>query len=137
MKSFVTALAALLFVPGLCPANPVAEYFLSEIQVAPDSLERIEVHMYTRERPFPVDLSGWQVVTSSCTATVNDGIVLEDSNSYVVLSRENLTGPFSLPDDSGEIELWSPGGGPMDWYEYGRYNWAPPAGMSATTHSYW
>ncbi len=85
MESCIVALAALLFAPGLCPANPVAEYFLSEIQVAPDSLERIEVHMYTRERPFPVDLSGWRVTTRTCTAYVDSGVMLLDASGRRVI----------------------------------------------------
>jgi hypothetical protein len=118
-------------------ANPTMEYFLSEIQVAPDSLERVEIHMYSRDRPYPIDLSGCQIVTNAGAATIDSGVVLHDSTDFVVISRENTTGTFSLGDSADTVALAGLGGGDIDAYEYGRYGWAPPAGMSVTVYAHW
>jgi hypothetical protein len=123
--AYVTALSA----------NPVMEYFLSEIQVAPDSLERIEVHMYSNERPYPVDLSGWSLTTNAGIATIDSGIALQDSGDFVIISRDNVSGPFALDDDSDEVSLEDPYGG-GDHYAYGGYGWTPPPGVSAAIYTH-
>jgi len=128
------AVFLLVFAAALS-ANPVVEYFFSEIQVAPDSLERIELHMYSNERPFPVDLSGWSLVTNAGTATIGCGTVLQDSNDFVIISRDNVSGPFALGDDSDNVRL-EEGAGVLDNYSYGRYGWTPPADMSVAIYTH-
>lgn len=128
-------LVCLLFAAAVVAANPVVEYFFSEIQVAPDSLERIELHMYSNERPFPVDLSGWSLVTNAGTATIGCGTVLQDSNDFVIISRDNVSGPFALGDDSDNVRL-EEGAGILDNYSYGRYGWTPPADMSVAIYTH-
>jgi hypothetical protein len=117
-------------------ANPAIEYFFSEIQVAPDSLERIELHMYSNERPYPVDLSGWQLTTYAGVATIDSGVVLQDSTDFVVISRENVSGTFALGDDWDDVRL-EEGPGIRDNYSYGTYGWTPPAGMSVAIYTHW
>ncbi len=129
--------ALLTMLVAISMANPTMEYFLSEIQVAPDSLERVEVHMYSRERQYPIDLSGCQIITHAGVATIDSGAVLHDSTDFVVISHENTTGTFSLGDSADTVTLAGLGGGDIDAYEYGRYGWAPPAGMSATVYAHW
>jgi hypothetical protein len=129
-------LVCLLFAAAVVAANPVVEYFFSEIQVAPDSLERIEFHMYSNARPYPVDLSGWSLTTNAGVAIIDSGIVLQDSTDFAVIRRDNVTGPFALGDDSDDIRLGEPYGG-SDHYEYGRYGWTPPAGMSVAIYTHW
>jgi len=104
VKSCISALAALLFVPGLCPANPVYEVIYSEVQTSPDSLERIELHPYNMYSP--IDLSGFWLRTRSGTATVNQGVVIWNESSHVVLDRSNVTGVFSLGDESDSVVLY-------------------------------
>ncbi len=130
------AVLSIVFMAALS-ANPTAEYFLSEIQAAPDSLERIELHMYTHERPYPVDLSGWHITTNAGTATLDSGIVLQDSTDFVVISRENVSGPFVLGDDSDDVWLDDPVNGGGDHYWYGRYGWTPQADMSVVIYTHW
>lgn len=134
MKRVAACLIALV---AISVANPVVEYFFSEIQAAPDSLERIELHMYTNERPYPVDLSGWHITTNAGTATVDSGIVLQDSTDFVVISHENVSGPFALGDDSDDVWLDDPVQGGGDHYWYGRYGWTPPADMSVAIYTHW
>jgi len=133
MKRVVVFLTMLV---AVSTANPTMEYFLSEIQVAPDSLERVEVHMYSRERQYPIDLSGCQIVTRAGVATIDSGIALHDSTDFVVISHENTTGIFSLGDSADSIELAGLGYD-IDVYVYGGSGWAPPAGMSATVYAHW
>ena len=135
MTKTVALLTALV---AISIANPVVEYFFSEIQVAPDSLERIELHMYSNERPYPVDLSGWHLTTNAGTATLDSGTVLQDSMDFEVISHENVSGPFALGDDSDDIWLEDPEHGGGDRYYWdGRYGWSPPADMSVAIYTHW
>jgi len=128
------ALALLIVLTAVLSANPTMEYFISEVQVAPDSFERVELHMYSHERQYPVDLSGWQIVTNAGVATIDSGVVLEDSSSFAVISHENTTGTFSLGDSADSISLT---GGDCEPYVYGNDGWTPPAGMSASAYTFW
>jgi hypothetical protein len=85
--------------------------------------------------PYPVDLSGCQIVTSAGTATIDSGVVLQDSNDFVVISRENTTGTFSLCDSADTVFLV--GLGDVEPYAYGSYGWTPPALMSAAIFAHW
>jgi hypothetical protein len=125
----------LMAVVAIAAANPTMQYFLSEIQAAPDSLERVELHMYLGLMPYPVDLSGCQIVTTAGTATIDSGVVLQDSNDFVVISRENTTGTFSLCDSADTVFLV--GLGDVEPYAYGSYGWTPPALMSAAIFAHW
>ena len=105
MRSRTIVLSVLLVLPALCPANPIAELYFSEFQVAPDSLERLELHFYSGQ--CPVDLSGARIVTRAGTAVVDSGLVL-DSTNYLVIDRSNTSGTFSLADDSDFVWLIIP-----------------------------
>jgi hypothetical protein len=129
-------LLCLFFAAAVAAANPVVEYFFSEIQVAPDSLERIELHMYSDARPYPVDLSGWSLTTNAGIATIDSGIALRDSNDFVIISRDNVSGPFALGDDSDNVRL-EEGAGLRDNYSYGRCGWTPPADVSVAIYTHW
>jgi hypothetical protein len=134
MRRTVAFLIALI---AISQANPTMEYFLSEIQVAPDSFERVEIHMYSRDRQYPIDLSGWQIVTNAGSATIDSGIVLQDTDDFVTISRENTTGTLSLGDSTDEIALHG-SGGDIRSYVYGSGDgWAPPAGMSVAVYAHW
>ena len=63
-------------------ANPVMETFFSEIQTSPDSLERLEIHHYNWFGGFPFDMSDFRLVTKAGTTYVNQGVILENENSY-------------------------------------------------------
>jgi hypothetical protein len=128
------AAVLLIVFTAVLSANPTMEYFISEVQVAPDSLERVELHMYSHERQYPVDLSGWQIVTNAGIATIDSGVVLEDSTDFAVISRENSTGTFSLGDSADSIALPA---GDCEPFVYGRDGWTPPAGMSSAAYTFW
>ncbi|MBM3332532.1 carboxypeptidase regulatory-like domain-containing protein [candidate division WOR-3 bacterium] len=132
-----STLVCLFAVAAISVANPVVEYFLSEIQVAPDSLERIELHMYSDARSYPVDLSGWHVTTNAGFATIDSGTALQNSTDFAIISHENVSGSFSLGDDSDDVWLDDPVQGGGDHYWYGRYGWTPPAGTSVSIYTHW
>jgi hypothetical protein len=134
----MSKIAVLLIVlAAALSANPTMEYFLSEIQVAPDSLERVEIHMYSRDRQYPVDLSGWQIATNAGSATIDSGVMLQDTEDFVTISRENTTGTFSLGDSTDEIALHGSGGDIRSYTYNGDDGWAPPAGMSVAVYAHW
>jgi len=136
------ARAALLLVLLCVPvsANPVLETLINEFQVAPDSLERVELHPIDW-MSLPFDLSGCRLVTSAGTAIIDTGIVIESESSFVVLGRANVTGPFGLADDSGPIVLLEDGNSwPLDsvFYAGSRtdWPWTPPPGTSSGLHTW-
>ena len=96
---------------ALAAANPIFESCFSEIQTAPDSLERVEVHDYSGYLPLPLDLYGWQLVTSAGVCTVQAHVLLEDSTSYAILDRTNLGPAFTLGDEHDSLVLRDAGGG--------------------------
>lgn len=104
MKRANVVLTATLLFAAAISANPIVPTLINEIQVAPDSLERIELN--TRYWPGGYqDFSGWQVITNAGTAIVNGGVVATDTNDYVVLDRSNVTGVFSLGDVADVIVI--------------------------------
>lgn len=133
-------LLCLFFLCAASAANPVMVTFVNEIQVAPDSLERIEIHPHNWMSGYPIDLSGWQIVTAAGTATVNDSLVCASESSYVVLDRSNTTGTFSLGDEQDSVTFLDGYGHcewtivyPPQWSDWGPYRfWRPPAGMSSS-----
>jgi hypothetical protein len=134
------AIVVLFAVAGLLSGNPILVKLLSEFQVAPDSLERVELNPSTY---FYESLDGWRLVTSAGTALIDSGYILEDTSSYLVLDRSNLIGPFGLDDSGGTITLLAPDGHPFDEVAYpGNAGantgeaWVPPAGMSCC-REYW
>ncbi len=120
----------------MAAANPVMTAILSEYQAAPDSLERVEVHLIN----FPsetLDLSGCHVCTRAGTATIMSGIKVTDSD-YVVLDTSNLTGVFGLADDSDHVALVSPSGADtLDYVAYPEGGWTPRPGMSGALTRYY
>jgi hypothetical protein len=130
----------LLAVAGIGAANPVIVTLLSEFQVAPDSLERIELHGWTY---WSGSLAGWQVVTPAGTAVIDPGVEITGPDDWVVIDRTNTTGTLSLPDNAGFIALVQPWGDTLEkvaWPGDAGPNtgetWTPPAGMSAAM-DYW
>lgn len=129
-------LALLLGVVTVAAANPILASFFSEIQVAPDSLERIEIN--PRVFGVPYDLSGCTLVTNAGRAVVAPGTIIYSDTQYLVLDRHNLTGPFHLGDSSDHIWLRGARGGDVWDLLYPSYYggdasscWTPPAGMSS------
>lgn len=135
-------LAVLL--PLAATANPVMTVLFSEVQVAPDSLERIELFPYSGIGGFPYSLAGSRLVTRAGSAVVNSGVVFENESSYVVLDRSNLTGTFSL-GDTGDLVRFVLNGEPETlslvypanpYRDPGR-SLVPPAGMSSAVYQWW
>ncbi len=136
------SIALVVFAAAL-PANPDPPVILSEIETAPDSCERLELHQYTGFSPGArIDLSGAPLVTNAGVAVIDSGVVLP-ADSYVVIDSTNTTGVFSLGDDSDYIRLCVPGGydtfrlrypdNPHWTYER---SWVPPPRMSAALHTW-
>jgi hypothetical protein len=130
-----------LLICGLAAANPVYEYIFSEVQVAPDSLERVELHDYSGYLQLPLDLYGWQLATSAGVCTVQTHVLLEDSTSYAVLDRTNLGPAFTLGDQRDSLVLLDGSGGYVSetGYPDAMMNncLAPPAGMSTSLYHVW
>jgi len=129
----------IVFVAALS-ANPVAIAVFSEIQTAPDSLERIEFHVYAGMWSF--DLSGAELVTNAGTAIIDSGLVIypyRESN-YVVIDRTNTTGVFSLGDGSDDVRLVIHGDTsfrvryPGNPFKSRSQSWAPQPGTSASIY---
>jgi hypothetical protein len=130
-------LAALLVAfATILSANPVIAVALSEIQTAPDSLERIEFHNY--EGVNGLNLSGAELVTRAGTAVIDSGVVIYPETSYVVIDSTNTTGVFSLGDDTDDVRLVMHGTTlfrlryPANPFRSYSSSWAPPPGTSAS-----
>jgi hypothetical protein len=140
MHRIVTVLVATLLLGAAVSANPIVPTLINEIQVAPDSLERIELN--TRYWPGGYqDFSGWQIITSAGTAVVNNGVVATDTDDYVVLDRLNVTGTFSLGDAGDMIILKGASYESVAVsYPCTQCNlaqcWRPPTGMSVARLTY-
>jgi hypothetical protein len=143
MKQTTTLLMAIV---AIAAANPIMDWYISEIQVAPDSLERVELHFYSGSQ-CPVDLSGARIITRAGTAVIDSGVAL-DSTNYVVIDRTNTSGTFSLADDSDNVRLVIPPDTSNDQSvvypgnpnRNHAHSWRPPAGLScclATWTEYW
>ncbi len=131
----LVALAAIL------SANPVMPVVFSEIQTAPDSLERIELHLYAGNEVL--DLSGAELVTNAGTAVIDSGLVIYPESNYVVIDSSNTTGVFSLGDDSDYVRLviWGDTSYHL-WYPANPFrsfekSWAPQPGTSASIYQWW
>lgn len=115
---------------GVVVANPIPASFFNEIQVAPDSLERLELFP-CQFRPPPIDLSGCTLVTRAGRAVIDSGVGIWSDSDYVVIDRHNTTGTFSFGDDSDFVRLRGAQGGDMWGLIYPGQCFAPPAGMSS------
>ncbi|MEO0098644.1 MAG: hypothetical protein ABIK99_06500 [candidate division WOR-3 bacterium] len=104
----------LIIFPSILLANPFLITYFNEIQSAPDSLERIEIHDHFGGG---WNLSNWQIVSSAGRAVINSGVILPP-NGYVVIDRSNTTGTFSLGDEADSITLLDPRGYFADCYKY-------------------
>lgn len=102
----------LVFSITLMFANPILITYIHEVQAAPDSLERIELH----DSFFPsgtTNLSGWTITTRAGTATINAGVILQDSN-YVIIDATNTTGILHIDEISDTILLRNSSGYSID-----------------------
>ncbi|MCX6843476.1 MAG: T9SS type A sorting domain-containing protein [candidate division WOR-3 bacterium] len=134
--------AFLIMLVAIAVANPVMTVVFSEIQTAPDSLERIELHMYSGLHGY--DLSGAQLITRAGTAVIDSGLAIGYDSTYVVIDRSNTTGVFSLGDDSDYVRLCIPGSYetlsvryPANPFRAHDASWAPPFGASASILQWW
>lgn len=134
-----TMLAGSLLLPLLAAANPVLLQVMSELQVAPDSQERIELFPYSGVSSFPYPLGGTTIRTNAGTAVINQGVQFDNESSYVVIDRSNTTGVFSLDDEADSIALEGPWG--TGWLRYPGNPWrsntrslVPPVGMSSAVY---
>ncbi|UCG43516.1 MAG: carboxypeptidase regulatory-like domain-containing protein [candidate division WOR-3 bacterium] len=142
MRRFVLGMGLALV--SLTVGNPVFVSLVNEFQVAPDSLERIELHSNAWSPGFPLDLHGWAVQTDAGIAVIDSGTWLESESSFTVIDRHNTTGVFDLPDTAGFIALIDPHQDTLELVRYpgdagaGRIvrteAWTPSAGMSASLH---
>lgn len=138
----VLALLVLLCLAVTAAANPIVVVMYSEVRVAPDSLEAIELYPYENV-VCPMDLSGYRIVTHAGTAFIDSGVVLEES-SFVVIDRSNTTGTFSLGDSCDRVEIldqsgWPIGVAPLQ-YPDGLYDspaFVPEPGLSAALYQRW
>jgi hypothetical protein len=122
--AFVVCLLALA---GAAAANPIVVVMYSEVRVAPDSLEAIELYPYENVQ-CPVDLSGCRIVTSAGTAIIDSGVVLQES-THLVLDRSNTSGVFSLGDSCDSIVIKDAYGWPLEGgsIRYPRHYYEGPA----------
>jgi len=141
MQRVATVFVATLLLAAAVHANPIPLAVFSEIQVAPDSAQKLEVN--ANVYPWvPVDMSGWRIITRTCTATVNEGVIIPDTGVYLVLDQHNLSGTFHLDPDSDELTMVDSSGLQVeDFLRYpGSQSWGacfrPPAGMSCVPHYY-
>ena len=81
-------------------ANPIMEAYINEIQVSPDSLERIEI--YNPDDSNWINLSNCQIRTNSGIAIIDDSTFIP-GNSYFIIDSTNTNGVFSLDDESDSI----------------------------------
>jgi len=135
------AVLSMVFV-AVVSANPTIPVFFSEIQTAPDSLERIEFHVYAGWGG-ELDLSGAKIVTMAGIAVVDSGTMLDSAN-YVVIDGTNTSGTFALCDDSDYVRLYVPDvfvdtlrlryPANPHWSHSG--SWAPPSGASAALYAW-
>lgn len=88
------------FIPSILFANPVPAFIVDEFQVAPDSLERIELFWnYLGD----MILKGFRVVTSTGTAFVDSNTYHSEGDSFTVFSDSNTSGIFSFNDIQDSI----------------------------------
>lgn len=130
-----------LALAGAAVANPIFVLCFSEVQTAPDSLERVELHDYNGYLGLPVDLFGWQLRTDAGVCTVQTHEYLTDSTSYVVLDRANLGPNFTLGDERDSLILRDPSGGYVTEVGYPDAVMdqclAPPPGASTAMYFRW
>lgn len=82
-------------------ANPIMEAYINEIQVSPDSLERIEI--YNPDDSI-MDISNTQIITSAGIAIVNESTYIS-AYSYIIIDSTNTQGVFSLDNESDSIAI--------------------------------
>lgn len=107
----------ILFVISILLLKVYADMWITvihEVQAAPDSLEKIELHWAPAGigvYPETLNLGGTQIRTRAGTAFINSGIILTDSG-YVVIDSTNTTGVFSLNAVTDTVKISIPG-----WWE--------------------
>ncbi|MEO0226189.1 MAG: carboxypeptidase regulatory-like domain-containing protein [candidate division WOR-3 bacterium] len=82
-------------------ADPIKLTYINEVRVAPDSLEGIEIAVYPVRNI--VDVRGWQIRTRAGLATISSSVL---PDSFVLINRTNLIGPFGLNDTTDSITLY-------------------------------
>jgi len=93
----------ILLMPSLIVlANPIFDSYITEIQVAPDSMERIEI--INPNDSLWIDLSNCQIRTNAGIAIIDDSTIILP-NSYFVIDHSNTHGFFSLNDTTDSIIL--------------------------------
>jgi hypothetical protein len=108
----IAAVTCLLALVGAAAANPIMVVMYSEVRVAPDSLEAIELYPYENIQGH-IDLSDCSILMNAGVAVIDSGVVLEES-SFVVLDRSNTSGVFSLGDSCDSIVIKDPYGWPLE-----------------------
>jgi hypothetical protein len=86
-------------------ANPVFISYINEIQTAPESLQRIEIHT----TPFPgagANLSGYWIKTRAGIATINQGTIIPYTG-FITIDSTNTSGIFHLNTITDTITIYS------------------------------
>ncbi len=85
-------------------ANPIFVSYINEIQTAPDSLQRIELH--TTPIPSGGSLNGWWIKTRAGIATINQGVTIP-YDGYLTIDASNTSGIFQLNPIADTITIYS------------------------------
>lgn len=115
-------------------ANPIFISYINEIQAAPDSLQRIELHAIP-SFGGGINLGGWTIHTQAGVATINPNVFLP-ADGYVTIDATNTTGVFQINENNDFVSLYSNNGyliQSVSWPTL-QVNWnhapAPPVGGS-------
>ena len=120
-----------IVIPILLIANPIPLYVINEFQTESSIEQWFELHLTNPLLEGP--LLNYEVNTLAGTAVIDTNIYLPQ-DGYAIIDSSVLSGPFSLPPDSGFIEIltynWEPDsvGYPYSGF---RTSPAPPPGASA------
>lgn len=133
MRFFKVLLLTFILI-SLNYANPILVSYLSEIQAAPDSLQRIELYAIP-SFGGGINLGGWTIHTHAGVATINPNVFLP-VNGYVTIDATNTTGIFHINENNDVVSIYSNNGyliQSVSWPS-SQVNWnhapAPPIGGS-------
>lgn len=131
MKKFLFSI--LFLIANALFSNPVWLYEIDEFQVAPDSLEKIE--LIWNGYNWGETLDGYMVITLEDTAFIDSG-VYPDSSGYIVLSEANTSGIFNLNDIHDSVSIIKTSGVyegmPLSYYPSDIYTPTPPINTSTS-----
>jgi len=101
----IKVMFGLAFCISFSYANPIFVSFINEIQTAPESLQRIEIHT----TPLPgagYNLGGYWIKTRAGIATINQGIIIPYTG-FITIDSTNTSGIFHLNAIADTITIYS------------------------------